>query len=398
MSTTTMIGAGSPSARTVRLGTRGSALAIAQSTQVARAIVAASRRIGADLQVELVQIRTRGDVDATPLTRLGGIGVFAAALRKALLEGSCDLAVHSCKDLPTVPVAGLRIAAFPAREDPRDALCAAGGVGLAALPRRARVGTGSPRRAAQLLAARPDLEIVGVRGNVPTRLSRVVGAVVGADGPLGAVREPDLDAVVLALAGLRRLGLDGYATQVLALPGEGGAGTSPEPGPRASAPVMVPAPAQGALALETRADAGAGADPDPGGVAPGVEPLVGGPARDPGLAAALAAALVELDDAPTRAAVTAERALMRALEAGCAAPVGAVAVPATLADGSAGLRLDGAVAAVDGSRMLRESAIGARADAAALGKAVATALLDAGAADLVDLRAAPPGRGRREAP
>lgn len=219
MSTGRVIGSGPASAHTVRLGTRGSALAVAQSTQVARAIAAASRRIGADLEVELVEIRTRGDVDATPLTRLGGVGVFAAALREALLEGACDLAVHSCKDLPTAPVPGLRIAAMPAREDSRDALCAAGGATLADLPRGARVGTGSPRRAAQLLAVRPDLEVVPVRGNVPTRLSRVVGSVVGADGPLGAVREPDLDAVVLALAGLRRLGLDAYATQVLALPG-----------------------------------------------------------------------------------------------------------------------------------------------------------------------------------
>ncbi|MDU0349679.1 hydroxymethylbilane synthase [Actinomyces sp. MRS3W] len=373
---------GAPSSkRTVRLGTRGSALAVAQSSQVARAITAASQRIGTDLEVELVEIRTRGDVDATPLTRLGGVGVFAAALREALLEGRCDLAVHSCKDLPTAPVPGLRIAAFPAREDPRDALCTTGGVGLADLPPGARVGTGSPRRAAQLLAVRPDLEVVPVRGNVPTRLSRVVGAVVGADGPLGAVREPDLDAVVLALAGLRRLGLDDYATQVLALPAGGGVGAAgaKSAGPAQSpapAPVMVPAPAQGALALETRAEAGA----------------------DPGLDATLAATLAELDDASTRAAITAERALMRRLEAGCAAPVGAVAVPATLADGRTGLRLDGVVAAVDGSRLLRESATSSWADAARLGDAVATALLEAGAAELVDLHAAAPDRGRREAP
>lgn len=366
------------SARTVRLGTRGSALAVAQSTQVARELAAASRRIGADLEVELVQIRTRGDVDATPLTRLGGVGVFAAALREALLEGACDLTVHSCKDLPTAPVPGLRIAAVPAREDPRDALCAVGGATLAELPRGARVGTGSPRRGAQLLAARPDLEVVPVRGNVPTRLSRVVGSVVGADGPLGAVREPDLDAVVLALAGLRRLGLDGYATQVLALP----AADASEAALKAAVPIMVPAPAQGALALEIRA----GADTAAAGTS------------DPGLAAALAATLAELDDPATHAAVTAERALMRTLEAGCAAPVGAVAVPATLADGSGGLRLDAVVASLDGGRLLRESATGARADAAALGEAVAGALLEAGAAELVDLHATLPDRGRREAP
>ena len=395
MNAGTTIGAGGPAARTVRLGTRGSALAVAQSTQVARALAAASRRIGADLEVELVQIRTRGDVDATPLTRLGGVGVFAAALREALLAGACDLAVHSCKDLPTAAVPGLRMAAVPAREDPRDALCTADGRTLADLPRGARVGTGSPRRGAQLLAVRPDLEVVPVRGNVPTRLSRVVGAVVGADGPLGAVREPDLDAVVLALAGLRRLGLEGYATQPLALPQTviAGAGVVDPADP---APVMVPAPAQGALALETRDEAGAGADPS--GVAAGVEPLVGGAGRDPGLAAALAAALAELDDPVTYAAVTAERALMRRLEAGCAAPVGAVAVPAPRADGSSGLRLDAVVAAADGTRLLRESAVGDQAEPAGLGEAVAEALLSAGAAQLVDLHAELPDRGRREAP
>ncbi|MDO4900110.1 hydroxymethylbilane synthase [Actinomyces sp.] len=395
MSNGTMIGAGSRSARTVRLGTRGSALAVAQSTQVAHALTAASRRIGADLEVELVRIRTRGDVDATPLTRLGGVGVFAAALREALLEGACDLAVHSCKDLPTAPVPGLRIAAVPPREDPRDALCAVGGAMLADLPRGARVGTGSPRRAAQLLAMRPDLEVVPLRGNVPTRLSRVVGAVVGADGPMGAVREPDLDAVVLALAGLRRLGLDSYATQVFALPradlaDEGVAD------PTERIPVMVPAPAQGALAIEMRADDA----PDPGSAPPGEEPspATAEAAHDPGTATALAAALAELDDPATRAAVTAERELMRRLEAGCAAPVGAVAVPVTAAEGSAGLRLDGVVATGDGSRLLRKSATGLRAEAAALGQTVAGALLEAGAADLVDLRAVSPGRGRREAP
>ncbi|MBE6482038.1 MAG: hydroxymethylbilane synthase [Actinomyces ruminicola] len=388
MSTGKVIGSGPSSAHTVRLGTRGSALAVAQSTQVARAIAAASRRIGADLEVELVEIRTRGDVDATPLTRLGGVGVFAAALREALLEGACDLAVHSCKDLPTAPVPGLRIAAMPTREDPRDALCAAGGATLANLPRGARVGTGSPRRAAQLAAVRPDLEVVPVRGNVPTRLSRVVGSVVGADGPLGAVREPDLDAVVLALAGLRRLGLDAYASQVLALPGA------------EAEPVMVPAPAQGALALETRDDTGAGAAAGacPAGAAPKDSPGAQAVASDPGLSAALTATLAEVDDPATRAAVTAERALMRALEAGCAAPVGAVAAPTALADGRAGLRLDAVVAAADGARLLRESATGARTDAAGLGAAVAAALLAAGAAELADLHASLPGRGHREAP
>ncbi|NDR52999.1 hydroxymethylbilane synthase [Actinomyces sp. 565] len=407
MSSGTIIGAGAPSARTVRLGTRGSALAVAQSSQVARAIVAASRQIGTDLQVELIPIRTRGDVDSTPLTRLGGVGVFAAALREALLDGSCDLAVHSCKDLPTTPVPGLHIAAIPPREDPRDALCTAGGVGLADLPPGARVGTGSPRRAAQLLAVRPDLQVVPVRGNVPTRLSRVVGSVVGADGPLGAVREPDLDAVVLALAGLRRLGLDNYATQPLALPQDGPRAGTPgrdqsaqdaSPAAAARTPVMVPAPAQGALALETRSTAGTEQDRPVGRPGADTSPRAGVAPRDPGLAAALAATVSALDDPLTHAAVTAERALMRHLEAGCAAPVGAVAVPTTLPEGHTGLRLDAVVATADGRSVLRESVTGTRADASALGEAVAQALLEAGAADLVDLHAALPGRGRREAP
>ena len=435
MSTNTSTGAGA-GALTVRLGTRASALALAQSRMVARDLRAAAARAGAGLRIELVTVRTRGDVDPTALARLGGAGVFAAALRTALLDGECDLAVHSFKDLPTADAPGLVVAAVPAREDPRDALCLrppgragsggradrgpgagragadhstaaadptgpaeapvpagltgldgpaeapeltglggpAGLVGLTGLGGStdltglrpgARVGTGSPRRAAQLLSIRPDLEIVEIRGNVPTRLARVVGSVVSPDGPMGAVREPDLDAVVLALAGLRRLGLEAYASRILAAAPAGparSAGADPEP-------VMVPAPAQGALAVETREDVAT---------------------RLPGLAVALAA----LDDPPTRAAVTAERSLMAHLGAGCAAPVGALARSddgggsGGDGDGSAArLRLDALVASLDGARRLVVREAGFAREAEALGARAARSLLEAGAAGIADLRA-----------
>ena len=443
MSTNTSTGAGA-GILTVRLGTRASALALAQSRMVARDLRAAAARAGAGLRIELVTVRTRGDVDPTALARLGGAGVFAAALRTALLDGECDLAVHSFKDLPTADAPGLVVAAVPAREDPRDALCLrppgragsggradrgpgagragadhstgaadptgpaeapvpagltgldgpaeapeltglggpAGLVGLTGLGGSndptglggltglrpgARVGTGSPRRAAQLLSIRPDLEIVEIRGNVPTRLARVVGSVVSPDGPMGAVREPDLDAVVLALAGLRRLGLEAYASRILAAAPAGparSAGADPEP-------VMVPAPAQGALAVETREDVAT---------------------RLPGLAVALAA----LDDPSTRAAVTAERSLMAHLGAGCAAPVGALARPDDGGgsggddggDGSAArLRLDALVASPDGARRLVVREAGPAREAEALGARAARSLLEAGAAGIADLRA-----------
>ena len=281
--------------RRLRLGTRGSRLALTQSGQVAEALMAAGGGGAAaaagkasegsgSLGIDLVTVRTDGDGDRTPLRQLGGVGVFAARLRHALLDGEVDLVVHSFKDLPTQPVEGLEVICVPPREDPRDALCARDGLTLADLPEGARVGTGSPRRAAQLLAARPDLEVVDLRGNVPTRLARVRGleAVgVGTDEPVAPSRADaagDLDAVVLALSGLRRLGLEHCASEVLDLE------------------TMLPAPAQGALAVEART----GED--------SVE---------------LARAVAALDDEPTRLAVTAERALMARLGAGCAAPVGA---------------------------------------------------------------------------
>ena len=357
----------------LRLGTRGSRLALTQSGQVAEALMAAGApgEGSGGLSIDLVTVRTDGDGDRTPLRQLGGVGVFAARLRHALLDGEVDLVVHSFKDLPTQPVEGLEVICVPSREDPRDALCARDGLTLTDLPEGARVGTGSPRRAAQLLAARPDLEVVDLRGNVPTRLARVRGleAVgVGTDEPVAPARADaagDLDAVVLALSGLRRLGLEHCASEVLDLE------------------TMLPAPAQGALAVEARA----GED-----------------------SAELARAVAVLDDEPTRLAVTAERALMARLGAGCAAPVGAWA---HLRGGSREPRvlvLRAVVTSLDGgqevgcelSAELPEAAEGSEAagDAAeavrvaeALGARAAEVLLEDGADQIVDLHANKPRRG-----
>jgi hydroxymethylbilane synthase len=263
------VGTGRPrSTAVLRVGTRASALARAQSGAVADVLARALGR-----PAELVDVRTHGDVSRAPLSVIGGVGVFVSALRTALLAGEVDIAVHSLKDLPTAAAPGVRLAAVPLREDPRDVLVAAGGRRLADLPPGARVGTGSPRRAA-LLAGR-GLQVVDIRGNVDSRLARV---------------GRDLDAVVLAAAGLRRLGRIDAATEIL----------DPE--------VFLPAPGQGALAVETR-------DGDPVGDA----------------------VAESLDDLPTRLAVTAERALLAALETGCSAPVGALADVAPT--GEAGWRL-----------------------------------------------------------
>ncbi len=326
----------------LRIGTRGSALATTQSSHVATAL-----RDACGVDVELVPVRTDGDTDRASLASLGGVGVFAAALRGAILDGHVDAAVHSLKDLPTSPVPGLAIHAVPPREDPRDALCAANRWTLDTLPRGARIGTGSPRRAAQLLARRPDLIVVDLRGNVPTRLGRVTSG--------------DLDAVVLAYAGLRRLGLDDAVTDLL----------DPD--------VLLPAPGQGALALEARDDV-----PD-----------------------GLADALALLDDDTTRLQVTAERSVLSTMNAGCATPVGAlahIAAPGTHnGDAMRGARLvlRAASTSPDGRRTVRaeawteleecspEGAIANLVAAHDLGREVATILLDGGAADFEDTSVAP---------
>ncbi|MFG3422059.1 hydroxymethylbilane synthase [Micromonospora sp. NPDC048063] len=306
----------------LRLGTRGSKLAMAQSGHVAEALTAATGR-----PVELVEVVTAGDRSSAPVHRLG-VGVFVSALRDALTAGTIDFAVHSYKDLPTATAAGLHIAAVPIRQDPRDALVARGGRTLAELPPGATVGTGALRRIAQLHALGMQLEVASIRGNVDTRLARVLGP------------EADLDAVVLARAGLARLGRTEVITETL------------------DPMLMLPAPAQGALAVECRID-----DPD------------------------MVELLAVLDHAPSRAAVVAERALLATLEAGCSAPVAAYAVVAEgepTGSGAEGdvvqeIYLRGAVISPDGSRDLRLSRTGTPADAAEIGKALAAELLDLGA-------------------
>lgn len=315
--------------RALRLGTRRSTLAMAQSGHVAEAV---RRLTGRD--VELVEITTYGDVSREHLAQIGGTGVFVAALRDALLRGDVDFAVHSLKDLPTTPHEGLTLAATPEREDPRDALVARDGLTFHELPDGARVGTGSPRRMAQLNAyARSHglrIETVPIRGNVDTRI--------------GYVRNGELDAVVLAAAGLHRIGRIDEVTDFL------------------SVDFVLPAPGQGALAIECSA-----ADAD------------------------LAAALAGLDDPHTRAAVTAERSLLAALEAGCSAPVGALAD--LLGDGqdATEMRLRGVVGTPDGSALVQLSTTGpvptSHGDAIALGRELASEMLAKGAAGLMGERA-----------
>jgi hydroxymethylbilane synthase len=307
---------------TLKLGTRASALARTQSQAVADALTAAT-----GTPVELVHITTDGDRSSAAIAQLGGTGVFVTAIRKALAEGVIDLAVHSYKDLPTAPADGLTLAAVPAREDPRDALVARDGLTLGELPPGSRVGTGAPRRVAQLRALGLGLDVVAIRGNVDTRMARVRG--LGEPG--------DLDAVVLARAGLARLGRLDAVTETLD-------------------PLQVlPAPAQGALAVECRTS----------------------DARTREL-------LGRLEDTGARACVTAERSALAALEAGCSAPVAAYA---ELAQGDSGpeLYLRASVTALDGSDAVRDSVTGPVADAAALGRALAAELLDRGAAELMSL-------------
>jgi hydroxymethylbilane synthase len=314
---------------TLRLGTRRSALATVQAELIAGALRAAGHR------VDLVGVTTTGDRSASagePLVDAGGVGVFVGELRSLLLAGEIDLVVHSLKDLPTTPHDELSLAAVPLRDDPRDALVARDGRTLAQLPSGAVVGTGSPRRAAQLRAARRDLEVRQVRGNVDTRLRKV------ADG--------EFDAVVLATAGLRRLGRLGEASEVF----------DPE--------VMVPAPGQGALAIECRA-----ADRQ------------------------LASLLELLDDPASRAAVSAERAVLASLEAGCTAPMGAygVVTGATESGLPSGwqLSLTAIVVSVDGTTTIRRSLDGSlepsdsAGSAARFGRELAGQLIEAGAAAVI---------------
>ncbi len=293
-------------------------MAMAQSGQVARML---SARTGC--LVELVGYTTFGDVSQADLAQIGGTGVFVSELRKRLFDGDIDFAVHSLKDLPAgQDGAGqhgaVDLAAIPPREDPRDALVARGGVKLADLPAGARIGTGSPRRAAQLMLLRPDLRPVPIRGNAGTRLAKIDSG--------------DVDAVVLAYAGLARIGRLEAVSQVF------------EPDE------MVPAPGQGALAAECLASR-----PE------------------------LADLLRQIDDQVSRAATTAERSLLAALQAGCSAPIGAYAA------GTSVLRLDAVVVAPDGEEALRASASGPASQAAQIGREVAAELLERGAGRYTDV-------------
>jgi hydroxymethylbilane synthase len=303
-------------------------MAISQSGDVARLITQRTGR-----PVEIVGVTTLGDVSTEQMSQIGGTGVFVSALRESLLRGEVDFAVHSLKDLPTGTAPGITLAGIPPRDDPRDALVGRDGGKLADLSPGARIGTGSPRRAAQLSVLRSDITCVPIRGNANTRLAKV--------------RDGEVDAVVLAYAGLARIGRTDLVSEIF------------EPDS------MVPAPGQGALAVECRADD-----------------------------AELAALLATIDHPATRAAVTAERSLLAALEAGCSAPVGAYAM------GQAGnrLHLDGVVLGVrpttghpgglDGraasvTMVIRERGEASAADAARLGRELAERMLALGAADLM---------------
>jgi len=318
--------------RALRLGTRASKLARTQSEQVAAAL-----RTALDRPVELVDVTTEGDTSRAPLDQLGGTGVFVSALREALLDGRVDLAVHSLKDLPTGAAEGIALAAVPQREDPRDALIAADGRTLGELPVGARVGTGSPRRVAQIAALGLGVELVGIRGNVDTRIGKVTSG--------------ELDGVVLARAGLARLGRAGEITETLD-------------------PIQVlPAPGQGALAVECRA-------------------------ADTELSAEIAAAL---DHADTRACVTAERALLAELEAGCTAPVGALAEISEGEDGEE-LWLRAVALSTDGVLSVRRSITGSPASADDLGRKLAAEMLGDGAGDLLAPAVEDPPDPRTAAP
>ena len=306
----------------MKIGTRGSALAMAQTTTVARALEKSG------VEVELVTITTEGDTSKASLASLGGTGVFASALRDALLDGRVDAIVHSLKDLPTAAFPGLSIAAMPKREDARDALCARDGLTIDTLPPGSKIGTGSPRRRSQLLARRPDLEVVDIRGNVDTRLGRI-GPSTGSGTAL--------DAVILAAAGLSRLDRLDAVTEFLGIDG------------------WPTAPGQGAVAIEVRA---------------GEEKLV-----------------AALDHKSTRVLVEAEREVLALLEAGCSAPVGANAF---VDDGL--LFLSARVYSLDGTATLTSSHALYLSDVkqpgSELAARVARELLDAGAADIAPLGSA----------
>jgi hydroxymethylbilane synthase len=298
----------------LRIGSRGSALARWQAEHTAALL----RERHPGLAVEIIIIVTTGDriLDA-PLSRIGGKGLFTKEIEEALLDGRVDLAVHSLKDLPTTLPAGLALGAVLSRHEPSDALISARGERFADLAGGSRIGTSSLRRRAQVLFARPDLKVETIRGNVPTRIKRAAAG--------------DMDAVILARAGVERLGLGAHITEIL------------------SADLLLPAPGQGAIGIEIRH----------------------GDARVQGL-------LAGLQDPATRAAVDAERAFLRALGGGCQVPVGALASVS-----GANLCLDGMVADPDGARLLRGTRTGRSDDAESVGDGLAQELIRLGAAEIL---------------
>ncbi|WP_243056291.1 hydroxymethylbilane synthase [Nocardioides sp. SR21] len=302
----------------IRIGTRASLLATTQSRWVGERL-----RQKSGLEFELVEITTDGDrsqAAGTSLAEASGTGVFVNALRDALLDGRIDVAVHSLKDLPTYAHEGILLAAIPPREDPRDVVVARDGLTLGELPVGSKVGTGSPRRAAQLHALGLGLEVTGIRGNVDTRI--------------GKVRSGEYDAVVLARAGLARIGRLDEATEVL------------------DPLQMLPAPGQGALAVECLAEGDLG------------EVLAGA-----------------LDDRYARAAVEAERAVLATLEGGCSAPIGALAEVVEGEDEEE-LWVRAVALSPDGVLTVRMSASGDPSDAAGVGTRLADDMLADGAAGL----------------
>lgn len=297
------------------IGSRGSKLALTQTNQIADLLRAALPGLDVDVEV----LSTRGDrILDKPLSEIGGKGLFTEELEAALRESTIDLAVHSLKDLPTDEPAGLIVAAVPKRVTPNDALVCAKWTDLDALPDGTRVGTSSLRRKAQLLAKKPGLEIVDLRGNVDTRIGKVL-------------ETGEVDAAILACAGLERIGRADVIAQVL--PSE----------------VMLSAPGQGALGIQARADD-----------------------------AELLELLEKINDASAQAETTAERTMLAALGGGCQVPIGALAQT----DGDA-LTLRGCVCSLDGGTVLRAEASGATGDAASVGREAADALLAAGADAIV---------------
>lgn len=303
----------SPSQAQLRIGTRGSELALAQAHQVRDRL----RDLHAGvLSVEVEIVRTTGDTKTGPLAEIGGEGVFTAELERALLDGRVDLAVHSLKDLPTQLHPPLALVATPQRVDVRDVLIALNATSVEGLPQNASVGSGSLRRQCQILALRPDIHFVPIRGNIGTRMAQVTEGVV--------------DAVILAAAGLHRLGLEGEISSYF------------------DTSQMLPAPGQAAIGLEMRGDSQ---------LVPAVEPL---------------------NHAPTLASVTAERSFLQALGGGCRAPIAAWGRVL-----SGELHLDGLVGSADGSRLIRGSVVGSPDEGEATGARLASQLIDQGAQSLL---------------